>query len=201
MKLKVLCLMNAICIVLGGSYLPQDKFFAASTEVITEDIMVDFEYPITPDDEAWKELESIEEKIKVCRIPDEILKKMTDEQLIQAILDFPFLYDVFLAPTEEAGVESLKEICDAYAELLTRPSAKEDLLHKVNQQVDVYSNNISAMNELESDALKNLILYQDDYVDGLSVQGMNELIQFSTQMTRDDSIMPLAATCYHDSET
>ena len=68
-----------------------------------------------------------------CRIPDKTLKKMTDEQLAQAVADFPLLIDVYAYSSDEAGVEVLAKESDAYRELLTRRNAKEALMGKVKE--------------------------------------------------------------------
>ena len=46
-----------------------------------------YEYPVTPKDPEWAELGSTRARIEACRIPQEVLKEMTEEQLVQAILD------------------------------------------------------------------------------------------------------------------
>ena len=58
---------------------------------------------------------------------------MTDEQLAQAVADFPLLIDVYAYSSDEAGVEVLAKESDAYRELLTRRNAKEALMGKVKE--------------------------------------------------------------------
>lgn len=95
---------------------------------IEEENDVDFfevyKYEVTPDDAEWEQLESVEDKISACRIPENVLANMTEEQLLQAVWDFPFVYDVFSYSSTEEGVKNLENICDAYEELISRKMLK-----------------------------------------------------------------------------
>ncbi len=48
------------------------------------------------DTPEWKQYTTAEERIAACRIPKEILEEMTEEQLVQAVYDFPFLVNIFV---------------------------------------------------------------------------------------------------------
>lgn len=88
-------------------------------------------YPLTPANDEWKLLENYQDKLEVCRIPQEVLKSMTDEQLVQAIADYPLIYDVFFFSDVKQGVEYFAKTCDAYSELLKREGAKDVLLNEI----------------------------------------------------------------------
>lgn len=188
MKKRIFCLLLSLLLVMGSVFTLETEYRGdvdkeenriAQVELTEEEIIqvetVSFEYPITPDDPEWKELGSVRNKIEACRIPTEILDKMTDEQLIQAILDFPFLIDLFLVNSKEDGVKSLERTCDAYRELLSRSSAKDALLNKVEQQASVCSTEISVEEEFINNALGVLILYQEDFVGKLTVNEVNAI--------------------------
>ncbi len=66
--------------------------------------------------------------ISKCRIPEATLEVMTDEQLAQAVADFPLLIDIGAASSYEYGIKCLTKDCDAYKELLTRENAKDALM-------------------------------------------------------------------------
>lgn len=71
--------------------------------------------------------------LSACRISSDILESMTDEQLAQAVIDFPLLIDVGALSSFEFGVECLPKNSDAYKELLTREGAKDALLSKYKE--------------------------------------------------------------------
>ena len=66
---------------------------------------------------------SYEEKIKACRISEEVLAFMTDQQLLWAIDDYPFQCNILVFDSYREGYENLFEICDALRELESRENA------------------------------------------------------------------------------
>lgn len=122
-------------------------------------------YPITPNDSAWEKLQTVENKINACRIPQNILDKMTEDQLVQAVLDFPFIYDIFVYSTLEKGVENLEKISDAYRELLKRENAKDSLMGRVYKETSNRTRVLSITSEQEiiGDILSVISLYQKDF--------------------------------------
>ena len=55
------------------------------------------------------------------------LEKMTDEELLQAVIDYPYLIDIFSTDHPEDAVPSLKENCAALKELIARGTAVETI--------------------------------------------------------------------------
>lgn len=125
-----------------------------------------YEYPVTPNDPEWAELGSTQARIKACRIPQEVLERMTEEQLVQAVLDFPFRVELFVYSYIETGIESMEKNCDAYAELLRRGTAKEALMGRIACQP---ARSTATMEERQdNDVLATLILYQKQIEESLS---------------------------------
>lgn len=87
-----------------------------------------YEYP-------ENDFSTAEQYLAACRIDDEILKKMSDEELAQAIADFPFLADIYTSSSVEPLSISriLEEESDAYQELLTREGCIEALSEKADE--------------------------------------------------------------------
>lgn len=85
-------------------------------------------YPITPDSEDWAYM-SVLSKVEMLKIPQNVLDAMSDEQLIQAIADYPYLVDIYVYGSSAAeGIETASGYFSALKELLSRDSAKESLL-------------------------------------------------------------------------
>jgi hypothetical protein len=84
-------------------------------------------YPLTPDSPGWKGM-TVKEKVSLLRIDEGILHEMTDEQLIRAIADYPYIGDIHLYGISVFdGIEQVKEYCDALKELLSRPNYQDAL--------------------------------------------------------------------------
>ena len=88
---------------------------------------------------------------------------MSDEQLIQAIIDFPFIHEVYLYDDIETGVKSLENISDAYKELISRKSGLNSLMNYISINISELTGEITAEQELINDALAAMIVYQEKF--------------------------------------
>ena len=68
---------------------------------------------------------SVEQKISQCKIPDEEISEMTKEQLLWAVIDFPFLEQINNFPTWEEKISFLMENCDAFKKCALDVSADD----------------------------------------------------------------------------
>lgn len=88
-------------------------------------------YLIKPGTEEWVKLGTVQNKREACRIPEETLKRMTNDELIEAIMEYPFLVDIYLFGPEgeplRTAAQSVYEGCDALRELLSRRDGAEAL--------------------------------------------------------------------------
>ncbi len=74
---------------------------------------------------SLKESETKDQRKDRFNLPQEELEKMTDEELLQAVIDYPYLIDIFSTDHPEDAVPSLKENCAALKELIARGTAVE----------------------------------------------------------------------------
>ncbi|MDR2879382.1 MAG: hypothetical protein LBV03_05675, partial [Fusobacteriales bacterium] len=79
-----------------------------------------FNYVIRPGTEKWEELNSKEEKFKVCQIPEDVLENITTEDLLNSVLNYPLLYDVFAYNDLHQGIEYLEKNFNGLNELFKR---------------------------------------------------------------------------------
>ena len=88
-------------------------------------------YLIKPGTEEWVKLGTVQNKREALRIPEETLKQMSNEELIEATMEYPFLVDIYVFGTEgeplRSAVNSVYEGCDALRELLSRRDGEEAL--------------------------------------------------------------------------
>ena len=80
-----------------------------------------------PTESSSKKSGTVDQSKNRFHISQEELDKMTDEELLQAVIDYPYLIDIFLTDHPEKAVESLKENCDALKELIARGTAVETI--------------------------------------------------------------------------
>lgn len=79
----------------------------------------DYVYPITTESEDWFSY-TVLEKCEMLRIDEQVLQTMTDEQLVHAIADYPYLTDIYALDSMKDGLQNFRNICDAFDELLSR---------------------------------------------------------------------------------
>lgn len=101
----------------GESLLPVEQEVTAYT--------IDYyEYSIP---ENWDTM-TVRERVEALIIPEEIISQMSDEALIQAIVDYPYLVDIYLYGGDVVvGLEIAREYFSALDEFLVRSSAAESL--------------------------------------------------------------------------
>uniref|UniRef100_UPI00405757AE hypothetical protein n=1 Tax=Acetatifactor sp. TaxID=1872090 RepID=UPI00405757AE len=104
-----------------------------------------------------------------CRIPEETLRRMSDEQLAQAVADFPLLIDIMAFSAPRQATEALAWKSDAYRELLTRRKGKEALIAKMKELQEKIPD--SFVPEL----LKIVILDENSFRDTLTEKEMQIL--------------------------
>ncbi|MBE9917792.1 hypothetical protein G8C92_27710 [Paenibacillus donghaensis] len=107
-----------------------------ANEAVSEDLSQvnsgeNFEYKMTPGNPAWADLSSKQEMLDATRIPNDVLKRMTTEEVVNAVLNYPLVINIYAYDSYEAGLRALAEDSDAFRELLTRPDAGDKLLNKL----------------------------------------------------------------------
>ncbi len=124
-------------------------------------------YLIKPGTEEWVKLGTVQNKKEACRIPEETLKQMSNDELIEATLEYPFLVDIYIFGTHGEGVrtaaKSVYEGCDALRELLDRPDGEAALrAFWEDARKEFYNSNgknsgKDAISEWEIDAIGTLL--------------------------------------------
>lgn len=127
-------------------------------------VLADYwKYPIESD--SWNAMDA-EARIDACRIPEEILTIMTAEQLVQAVLDFPYNIDVSVSSSIETGLERLENQSDAYKELLSRDDAKRALLAKLEKMSQ--SAQVTTEEEWNMNLLYDILFYEEQFQESFS---------------------------------
>ena len=86
-----------------------------------------YEYPVVPGTPEWLSYATVIGRRKACQVPDEILEHMTTDALLQTVLDYPFLSDMYAFNTIEMGYEAVRKHCNSLREFENRPDRLETL--------------------------------------------------------------------------
>ncbi len=116
-------------------------------------------YLIKPGTEEWINLRTEQNKKEALRIPEETLKRMSNDELLEALIEYPFLVEVYLygkpGEPEITAAKSIYEGCDALRELLARTDGEEVL--RAFWEESVKNPKKSGMVEWEIDAIGKLV--------------------------------------------
>ncbi len=76
--------------------------------------------------------------LPLLRMSEKEQRSFSTEQLADLVVAFPFLIELDLYDTAEAGVQALAKLSDAYAALLKRSGAKRALFKKMESAYQAY---------------------------------------------------------------
>lgn len=80
-----------------------------------------YEYPVLPGTQEWIDLGDTLTRRRACQIPDDILHNMTTDALLQTVINYPFLPDIYAFDSIQMGYETVKRRFNGLQELETRP--------------------------------------------------------------------------------
>lgn len=117
-----------------------------------------YEYPIVPGSNEWAGLNSLKEKIEVCAVDESLLEAMTTEALLETVINYPLLINIYAFDTIDEGFASVAEYFPGIEMLLSR----EDAATCIQAVLEMGSYSIDTENELVRDGfLEALTSYMD----------------------------------------
>lgn len=134
-----------------------------------------YQYPVKPGTAAWNRLKDSKEREAACQIPADALGRMTTDELIESVVDYPFLMQIYAFDTYEQGFAKLKASFNGYRALLERDDGPVKLLARYKAtEVPVGG---TAIDQSEVFGLSNLeaILCQSEVRARLSEAEVTEL--------------------------
>lgn len=133
-----------------------------------------YEYKITTNDKKWKEFDSKAEMIDACSISDTELNKMTTEELLDAVLNYPLIVDIYLFNSYNEGLQVLANESDAYGAFLKREDAANVLIKKIESEISTKAVTSESLDDL------TLILLTSDETLKLAVTDEEKLTTLTT---------------------
>ncbi len=92
-----------------------------------------YDFPIKPGTKEWKALSSHDKMVEACQIPENILKKMSTEGLIETCLNYPLVGGMFASNNIQSGFNSIVSKFNGLQELLQRKDVGSKLLMRYRQ--------------------------------------------------------------------
>lgn len=87
-----------------------------------------FRYPFSQGDKKWKEFKNPQDRIVALQIPEDVLTKISTEELISCCLDFPYLSDAVFFDDINDGFNSLVSEFNGLRELQKREDRIDALI-------------------------------------------------------------------------
>lgn len=113
----------SLCLILA---FPTSVFASSNSEEAKVEREKAYQYEITPDSSEWKKLDP-EELVEILDIPEAQVKKMPSANLMDTVMEYPYLGDILAFNTIEDGVDVISERFAGLKELLSREDVNEYL--------------------------------------------------------------------------
>lgn len=126
-----------------------------------------YAYPVVPETDEWKELNSLDEKVAVCQIPEDLLYKMCTDALVETVVNCPIIVNMFAHNTVEFGYNQVKGYFNGLNELSTRSDAIDEL--------KVYLKEIDSSDIISAHIIETLIEQIGKEKTGWSIQEIEAL--------------------------
>lgn len=94
-----------------------------------------WDYPVKPGTEEWKKLKNYEEQLQAYNIPDEIISKISTEELVKVCLAYPEWGVVNAFNDRRTGLNNMMSNFNGFHELFARNDAAKELI-KVYSKLD-----------------------------------------------------------------
>ncbi|MDR0222235.1 MAG: hypothetical protein LBI38_01690 [Oscillospiraceae bacterium] len=130
--------LSAVALLLLAVALLLNVFSAADenghegNEVKAYTITEPYVFPVVPGDPGWYEIAEAGRQLDASQVPDDILKDMTTEALVETVLGCPMISLVTLSPYQD-GYRLTCEKLNGLSELDGRPDAVRKLSEKIEE--------------------------------------------------------------------
>lgn len=94
-----------------------------------------WEYPVKPGMDEWENYFEPEQKLKASHVPEDILTNMTTEALVETVLNYPLLIDMYAFDTPVLGYQAVSSIFYGLPELASRPDAVTYLNNYIEKNI------------------------------------------------------------------
>lgn len=135
-----------ICIIITALLI---GVFILSQQENKEKLNLPYEYPVHPGMAEWDKLETTEEMVSACAIPEDVLDKMDTSILVETALNHPLMNSIKAYDSSAIWFDSMIEMNNALKELLSRKDAKEIVIQ--------YKNNHPFLSSEQNDFIQIII--------------------------------------------
>ena len=122
-----------------------------------------WDYPVKGGTAEWKMLQSYEEMVKVCQIPEGILRSLSTDDLTEICLQYPLLFCIFHFNRLSDGLDKMFSEFNGMRELYARKDMSIGLISRYVQKVQSFS----FLDEAHTDASKGVFIISVSILEAL----------------------------------
>jgi len=139
-----------------------------------------YDYPIKPGTDKWKTLSGHPGMVEVCQIPTSVLRRLSTDGLIETVLTYPLIYDVWAYNTPQEGISAVISQFNGLQELLIRHDSGAKLLAKYTS-MDIESirkdlSNLELVDYYYKVKIVEMVIAQQPIVSNLSTNQIGDLV-------------------------
>lgn len=143
-----------------------------------------YAYPIVAGSDQWNSFTTKEQRIAACHVDKEILENMATLPLVETVISYPLLVDMYAFNTLAMGIDKVSENFYGITELLNRPDAKDCLAQFMASKST--TRNASDNVEFECVCAESLLKYLDispNIADGIELYAQSKVTLYTPKGT------------------
>ena len=140
-----------------------------------------YDYPVRPGTAEWANLKTSQQMIDACQIPDDIIKNLSTNHLVNLCITYPLLGDMLFASNFQDGFERLSKIFNGLQELLIREDAGVEMLkaYTAFSLADFNNGRMSGVTNVFLDMCLDILMAQPMFLERLSTDEQVDLLRVS----------------------
>lgn len=168
MKIKLFLFITLLHLVACGDMTNFDNEYIVENQEVGSrfsDTSFDFAEITKPDE--WAKFTCLEEMIKACQIPDQIISNLSTQKLLEVCMQYPLVNNYIFYNDQFVGIDNVVKYFNGFTELFKRLDAAETVIdYYYNIDIDSVTSykdkklHKTGISPLEVDALE-LIMYSN----------------------------------------
>lgn len=132
-----------------------------------------YSYPDFSSD-SYSDIIDHNEKVSLCQLPDSLMNDLPTDELLNWVLDYPLLAEIYAYDNEQIGFNAVYEQFNGLQELFTRNDAGEKILEKY-ENTQIIKNTSENTSSVFSIAYLEILLMQEDILNQFDSDKMSEV--------------------------
>jgi len=208
MKTKKELLIKAVLLIIMFVGCHNDKFdpekvnpenkAEAEISAFDQDINKSWDYPVKIGTESWNQLKTEEERIAALQIPDDILAKLTSEEIVELCVSFPLFGYYTAYNTPQIGFVIMQSRFNIFEHLMNRSDVGQNLINAYKDADMKGFRTLPYSNEfwtIKLDYLE-LVLSQESVLQNLTPDETLELMQEARKKFSEKIVDPAFSSLY-----